>query len=105
MTVGVLLGRGAKDIVHFGRVEWDLKTRAGEHCVFRFLYKEGMEQDWESEALGTVDRKRHGTDAILHVQQQFRVPNHDNVAQKFDQALCDAADTPRPPQSGCDSGG
>ena len=78
-----LLGRGAKDIVHFGRVEWDLKTRAGEHCVFRFLYKEGMEQDWESEALGTVDRKRHGTDAILHVQQQFRVPNHDNVAQNL----------------------
>ena len=49
-----LLGRGAKDVVHFGPVEWDLKTADGEHSVFRLLYAQGPSQSWESVALGPI---------------------------------------------------
>ena len=78
-----LLGRGAKDIVHFGPVEWDLKPRRGNHSVFRLLYKDGTEQGWEAEDLGRINPRNQGTDAMLAVQKQFRVPNHDNLLQNL----------------------
>ena len=78
-----LLGRGAKDVVHFGPVEWDLKTPTGEHSVFRLLYNGASDQDWESEPLGRSDPKNHGTDVTLEIEKPFSVPLHENLLQSL----------------------
>ena len=74
-----LLGRGAKDIVHFGPTEWDLVTPEGEHSIFRLLYEDRPTQTWESEALDRTQRRLHGTTVNLELQQRFRLPTHDNL--------------------------
>ena len=76
-----LLGRGAKDVVHFGPVEWDLKTSGGEHSNFRLLYDQAPLGDWESESIGKSDRKSQGTTVIIELQQRFTLPTHDNLVK------------------------
>lgn len=76
-----LLGRGAKDVVHFGPVEWDLKTSAGEHSKFRLLYDQAPLGEWESDSIGKSDRKSQGTTVTIELQQRFTLPTHDNLVK------------------------
>ena len=76
-----LLGRGAKDIVHFGPVEWDLKTNGGEHSKFRLLYDHAPLGEWESESIGKSERKSQGTIVTIELQQRFTLPTHDNLVK------------------------
>ena len=76
-----LLGRGAKDIVHFGPVEWELRTEDGEHSVFRLLYDQAPLGKWRSEIVGKSDRRSHGTIVTLELQQRFSLPNHENLVR------------------------
>ena len=76
-----LLGRGAKDIVHFGPVEWDLKHSDGEHSVFRLLYDQAPLGKWESESRVRSKRQSHGTTVTLELQQRFSLPTHDNIVK------------------------
>ena len=74
-----LLGRGAKDVVHFGPVEWDLKSSEGEHSKFRLLYDHGPVGDWESDFIGKSEHRNQGTVVTIELQQKFTLPNHDNL--------------------------
>lgn len=76
-----LLGRGAKDIVHFGPAEWDLKTSNGEHSVFRLLYDQAPLGKWESESRGRSDPRSHGTTVMLELQRFSRLPQHNNIVK------------------------
>ena len=76
-----LLGRGAKDIVHFGPVQWDLNHTDGEHSVFRLLYDQAPLGKWESESQGRSDPRSRGTTVTLELQQRFSLPNHDNIVK------------------------
>ena len=76
-----LLGRGAKDVVHFGPVEWELKTSGGEQSKFRLLYDQAPLGEWESESIGKSDRKSQGTTVTIELQQRFTLPTHDNLVK------------------------
>ena len=76
-----LLGRGAKDVVHFGPVEWDLTTADREHSVFRLLYDQAPLGKWESESRGRSEPKSRGTTVTLELQQRFSLPTHDNIVK------------------------
>ena len=73
-----LLGRGAKDVVHFGPVEWE-SVRDGQRSRFRILYRTAPTDQWELEELGRAGGKERGTKVTLQVQPRFTVPRHDTL--------------------------
>ncbi len=76
-----LLGRGAKDIVHFGAVEWELKSRGGEHSKFWLEYDQGPTQKWTSQPIGKSEPRDCGTTVTLEIQQRFQMRTHETLAR------------------------
>lgn len=75
-----LFGRGAKDIVHFGRARWE-SAKNGRRSYLEL--PERFTGKAEVGALGKVESGRHGTETTLYVQPRFRVPRHESLAQKL----------------------
>ena len=75
-----LLGRGAKDIVHFGPATWQ-SYKDGERTRFSLLYSGGATGQYEIESLGKADPKKHGTSVSLDVQPRFTIKQHEPLAQ------------------------
>lgn len=71
MDVRGLLGRGAKDCVAFGPVEW-ISTREGKESRFS-LEPSGI---WAAESIGAAALTNHGTTVSMRVEPRFSVPQH-----------------------------
>ena len=77
-----LLGRGAKDVVHFGPVAWESK-RAGEHTRFAIEYDSGATNRWELEQLPPSGPRETGTTVTLEIQPRFRIPREATLLESL----------------------
>jgi hypothetical protein len=77
-----LLGRGAKDIVHFGPVTFESKA-AGIHSKLELLYDTAPTRFAELTELGSTKKSDHGTTVSLLVQPRFNVPRFDNLKEQL----------------------
>ncbi len=77
-----LLGRGAKDVVHFGPVSWESK-RDGEHTRFAIEYDSGATNQWRIDELPAVERRDTGTTVILEIQPRFRIPREATLMENL----------------------
>ncbi len=78
MDVRGLLGRGAKDCVAFGEVEWR-SCRLGKEASF-LLKPSGR---WKAMHLPPSQRNEHGTVATVTIEPRFVVPNHIKLAERL----------------------
>jgi hypothetical protein len=74
-----LLGRGAKDIVHFGKAIFE-SERQGQRARLEFNYEAGPTGTAELTYLPSANRRAHGTEVSLFVQPRFKVPLHDRLS-------------------------
>ncbi len=77
-----LLGRGAKDIVHFGPVKFD-STRQGKRGILEFHYDvspTGRATLYEQAA---EKRTSHGTEVTLSIQPQFSFPLQEKLCNRL----------------------
>lgn len=77
-----LFGRGAKDIVHFGRARWE-SSKAGKLSYLELLFDGRFTGQFEVGSLGAAGRGRGGTTATLHVETRFRVPLHETLLRRL----------------------
>ncbi len=77
-----LLGRGAKDIVHFGPARWE-SAKDGKCSYLELLYEGRFTGKAKVGRLGKTPRNERGTTATLEVQPRFRVPQHDTLLRKL----------------------
>lgn len=77
-----LFGRGAKDIVHFGRAEWE-SVKDGKCNYFRLIYDGRFTGQAEVGELPLPEDRKQGTVATLSVEPRFAVPQHDNLLRKL----------------------
>ena len=73
-----LFGRGAKDIVAFGRVYWESK-RNGEHTRFEIQNANQTRLD----ELPPVEPRDMGTTATLEIQPRFRISQHATLLERL----------------------
>jgi len=76
-----LLGRGAKDVVHFGPVSWTSTKHKATHR-FSLLHENGRPTDkYEIEAVNSKSSNRSGTAVSLLVQPRFKIPQQRNLTE------------------------
>jgi hypothetical protein len=91
-----LLGRGAKDVVHFGPTQWYLRTPNGDCTIFKHLYESDSINNYEVSEMAYDDPeflkvkselKPYGTIAEIKVLKSFTVPTPKTLYKKLSQHI------------------